>query len=56
MRTVARHEHPKPLRIVHALYPEGDAFAHNLPVHPPWGPVAVTPSMSPCASQEAGTA
>ncbi|TFZ01220.1 urease accessory protein UreD [Ramlibacter rhizophilus] len=36
-RTVARHRHEGPLRILQSLWPEGESVCHNVLVHPPSG-------------------
>ncbi len=36
-RTVARHTHFGPLRVLKSLYPEGGGVCHNVLIHPPSG-------------------
>jgi urease accessory protein len=36
-RTVVRHQHTGPLRVLQNLYPEGNSVCHNVLIHPPSG-------------------
>lgn len=36
-RTIVRHAHTNPSRILQNLYPEGESVCHNVMVHPPGG-------------------
>ena len=53
-RTVARHRHNGPLRVLQSLYPEGEAVCHDVPVHPPGGLVGGdTPDLTVTAGDQA---
>ncbi len=52
-RCVARHHHNGPLRVLKALYPEGETVCHNVLVHPPGGLVGGD-TLTVCASVAEG--